>query len=284
MVSDTRVAIAEVPVGPGVPTYLIAEIGINHGGDLATAQRLIEAAAEAGANAVKLQTYRTEKRVAPDSPIFDVLREAELDERAHSELARTARDQGVAFISTPFDPESVELLASLDVPAYKIASFDIVNEELLQLVARQGSPVIVSRGMADPAECDRAVELVKAEGAPLILLHCVSAYPLEPDDANLAVMDWLRSRYDAPVGYSDHTLGTDTPALAVARGADAIEKHFTLDRTAEGPDHALSADPQQLSDLVRRIREVESILGSPEPRLLAAEEGTLPYRRPTSVA
>lgn len=275
------VAIDGRTVGAGHPTYVIAELGLNHGGDVETGKRLVEAAAEAGADAIKLQTYRTEERVPADSPIFDILKGAELDEAGHRELQQAAADNGVAFASTPFSPASADLLDALGVAAFKIASFDIVNEQLIDHVAAKGRPMIVSRGMAGVAESDRAVELVDAHGAPLALLHCVSAYPLEPEDANLAVIDTLRERYGRPTGYSDHTLGIDVPALAVARGATVIEKHFTLDRDAEGPDHALSADPERLAALVRRIREIEAVLGSAEPRLLEAEEGTTPYRRPT---
>jgi len=281
MVNEATVTIAEATVGTGFPAYLIAELGINHGGNLDTAKRLVAEAAGAGADAVKLQTYRTEWRVAPDSPIFEVLKQCELDASGHEALAGVARDQGVHFMSTPFDAEAVELLSALDAPAYKVASFDIVNLELVEQIASVGRPVILSRGMATLKESDRAVQVVREAGTASILLHCVSAYPLEPGDANLAVMDTLSERYDCPVGFSDHTTAADVPALAVARGATVIEKHFTLDREADGPDHALSADPELFAKLHRRIREVEAILGSSKPRLVEAERGTVPYRRPT---
>lgn len=281
VVAPEVVTIGDGAVGPSRPAFLVAELGINHGGDVEVAKQLIEAAAQAGADAVKLQTYRTEERVPRDSPIYDVLKEAELDEASHRDLKLVAADSGVALLSTPFDEESVALLSDLGVPAYKIASFDIVNLRLIQLVASQGKPVIISRGMATLAESDQAVEQVRSSGAPLILLHCVSAYPLQPADSNLAVLDTMRARYGCPVGFSDHTMGIDVPALAVTRGADVIEKHFTLDRTAPGPDHELSAEPAELAALVSRLREVEAIIGSSEPRLLDAEGGTVPYRRPS---
>jgi N,N'-diacetyllegionaminate synthase len=268
-------------IGAAQPTWVAAELGINHGGDVEAAKRLVAAAAEAGADAVKLQTYRTEQRVPADSPIYGVLAEAELDEAAHRELKRVADDSGVTLLSTPFDEESIALLEDIGVPAYKVASFDIVNLRLIQAIASHGKPVIVSRGMATLAESDRATELVRSGGAPLVVLHCVSAYPLAPSEANLAVIDTLRARYDCPIGFSDHTIGIDVPALAVARGASVIEKHFTLDRNAAGPDHALSAEPAELAALCARLREVEEVVGSPEPRLLDAETGTLPYRRPS---
>ncbi len=271
-------------VGAGHRAYLIAEIGINHGGDLDTARRLVAAAAEAGADAVKLQTYVTELRVAKDSPIFGILKQCELSADAHAALVEDARGLGIDLFSTPFDEGSVELLAELGVPGYKIASFDIVNLALVERVAKEGRPVIVSRGMATLDESDAAVALIRSLGAPLILLHCVSSYPLDPFDANLSVMDTLRQRYEVPVGFSDHTAGIDTAAYAVARGANVIEKHFTLDRGADGPDHAMSADPPTFAAMVRRIRDVETILGSPDTVRLAAEEGTVPYRRPSSAS
>lgn len=281
MVEEGVVTIDGRAVGPGQRTYVVAELGINHGGDVNVAKRLVESAAVAGADAVKLQTYRTEKRVPQDSPIHDALKEAELNEDAHRELQRVAADSGVALLSTPFDEESVTLLADLGIPAYKIASFDIVNLRLIQVVASHGKPVILSRGMATVEELDRAIDFVRSSKAPFVVLHCVSSYPLAPEDANLAVMDTTRARYGCPVGFSDHTMGIDVPALAVARGADAIEKHFTLDRTAEGPDHALSVEPDELSALCARINEIETIVGSAEPRVLDAERPTLSYRRPS---
>jgi sialic acid synthase SpsE len=243
---------------------------------------MIEQAAAAGADAVKLQTYRTEARVPSDSPIYGVLAEAELDAGAHRRLRGVADGEGVAFISTPFDPDSVELLSKLDVPAYKIASFDIVNLKLVERIAREQKPVIVSRGMADLDESDAAIELLVRHGAQPVLLHCISSYPLEPVDANLAVIRTLRGRYDCPVGYSDHTLGVEVATLAVAAGASVIEKHFTLDRSLPGPDHALSADPGQLRQLIDRVREVERILGSDRPGRFPSEAGTAVYRRPTT--
>ena len=277
-----NVVVGQREIGPGQPAYLIAELGINHGGDVEVAKQLVAAAAQAGADAVKLQTYRTDLRVPEDSPIRQTLEDAELDAAAHEALRDVARDEGVDLLSTPFDEDAIELLESLDVRAYKIASFDLVNHALVESVARRGRPMIMSRGMATDEECDRAVALVREHGTPLVLLHCVSAYPLDPADANLAVMDALRDRYDLPVGFSDHTTGIDVPVYAVARGAAAIEKHFTLDREADGPDHALSADPDAFRAMVDRVREVERVVGSPEPRRLAAEEGTLPYRRPSA--
>ncbi len=276
------VRIGSREVGAGHPTFVVAEVGINHGGSVETAKRLIEAAAKSGADAVKFQTYRTEKRVSRESPIFDILKQCELDEAAHHEVVRVARDVGISFFSTPFDPESVELLASLDVPAYKIASFDIVNLALIRAATSKRRPLIVSRGMADAGEIDRAVEVMERAGVHYILLHCVSAYPLKPEDANLRMIATLQRRYTCPIGYSDHTIGIEVPVLAVAAGACAVEKHFTLDRAMPGPDHALSADPKDLQAMVERIRVIEPILGRGEIRRLESEQAILPYRRPSA--
>ena len=279
---QTSIQIGGREVGAGHPTFVVAEVGINHGGNVETAKRLIEAAAKSGADAVKFQTYRSEKRVSRESPIFAILKKCELDEEAHRDLVRVARDVGIPFFSTPFDPDSIELLESLGVPAYKIASFDIVNLSLIRAAAAKGRPLIVSRGMADLEEIDRAVEIMETARVPYMLLHCVSAYPLKPADANLRVIGTLQRRYPCPVGYSDHTIGTEVPALAVAAGACAIEKHFTLDRNTPGPDHALSADPKDLSAMVERIRALEAILGSGEIRRLESEQAIVPYRRPSA--
>lgn len=276
------IRIAEREVGAGHPVFVVAEVGINHGGSVEMAKQLVEAVAKSGADAVKFQTYRTEKRVARDSPIFDILKKCELGEAAHRELVRVARDVGVPFFSTPFDPESVELLESLGVPAYKIASFDIVNLSLIRAAAAKGRPLIVSRGMADVGEVDCAVEVMEKARIPYMLLHCVSAYPLKPEDANLRIIATLQRRYACPVGYSDHTIGIEVPALAVAAGACAIEKHFTLDRNTPGPDHALSADPKDLRAMVERIRAIEPVLGRGEVRRLEAEVAIVPYRRPSA--
>ena len=278
---QTSIQIAGREVGAGHPTFVVAEVGINHGGNVETAKRLIEAAAKSGADAVKFQTYRSEKRISRESPIFDILKKCELDEEVHHDLVRVARDVGIPFFSTPFDPDSIELLESLGVPAYKIASFDIVNLSLIRAAAAKGRPLIVSRGMADIEEIDRAVEIMETARVPYMLLHCVSAYPLKPADANLRMIGTLQRRYPCPVGYSDHTIGTEVPALAVAAGACAIEKHFTLDRNTPGPDHALSADPKDLSAMVERIRALEAILGSGEIRRLESEQAIVPYRRPS---
>lgn len=268
-------------IGRSQDVFIIAEIGLNHNGNLDTAKRLVNEAKSAGADAVKFQTYITEKRVPKDSPIFDILKGCELDEPAHIELKRECDALGIIFFSTPFDRESVLMLDKLGVDAYKVASFDIVNRALLRDIAVTGKAIIISRGMADKGEIDSAVEIMESAKAQYALLHCISAYPAEPKDANLNVIQRLSRIYGCPVGYSDHTLGIDVPVSAVAAGAKLIEKHFTLDKLMDGPDHKLSSDPAELSRMIGSIRRLEGVLGEESFKTYEAEKATLAYRRVT---
>lgn len=260
-------------------TFVIAEGGINHNGDLDTALRMVDAAKAAGASAIKFQTYVTEKRVPADSPIYAILKQCELSHDQQKKIKEHADKTGIVFFSTPFDAESVRFLAGMKVQLMKIASFDIVNRKLLEAVAATEIPSIISRGMADTKEIDAALAIFKGHGTEYALLHCVSAYPAPKEAVNLAAIRTLIGKYDCPVGYSDHTLDLDASVYAVAMGARIIEKHFTLDRQQEGPDHKMSADPAALKQLCEKIREVEAMLGSGEIKSLPVEEGTRIYRR-----
>jgi sialic acid synthase SpsE len=240
---------------------------------------MIEIAAKCGVDAIKFQTYNTDKRVDKLSPIYSVLKAHELSADSHKELARTAESNNILFISTPFDCESVDLLESLSVPAYKIASFYLVNKPLLDYVASKGKPVIASRGMATEKEIRDAIKIFNRHNIDFALLHCVSSYPLKDEDANLNIIRSLKSTFKCIVGYSDHTLGIETPVYAVAVGASIIEKHFTLDKNGDGPDHKMSADPIDLKEMIANIRRLDKILGSGEIRLLDAEKGTVMYRK-----
>lgn len=266
-------------IGPEDPTFIIAEAGINHNGDMKTALKLIDAAAEAGVNAVKFQTYITEQRVPKDSPIYGILKQCELSQQLQKELYDYAQSKEVLFFSTPFDRESVDFLKELDVPLMKIASFDITNLDLLKYVAATKIPTIMSRGMADTNEIDIAYAPFEQNATPLVLLHCISSYPTPEEHANLNVIRALQARYSYLIGYSDHTLGNRVPGLAVAAGAKVIEKHFTLDRNLEGPDHALSCDPAGMKDLVQQIREIETVLGQGLIQMYETEKATAVYRR-----
>ncbi|MBI2569198.1 MAG: N-acetylneuraminate synthase family protein [Candidatus Schekmanbacteria bacterium] len=258
-------------------TTLIAEAGLNHDGSLATALHLVGAAAIAGADAVKFQTFRADRLVARRRPEWELFRQWELPPEAWRELAREAARLDLELMSTPFDEDSLALLVDLGVKRIKVASGDLTYLPLLRAVAHTELPVLLSTGMSGLGEIEQAVSCLEESGAgEITLLHCVSAYPCPAPALNLRAMDTLRSAFGLPVGLSDHTLGTAAAVAAVARGAVVVEKHFTLDRGAPGPDHALSLDPETFRQLVNDVRFVEAALGDGRKALQACEE---PSRR-----
>lgn len=264
---------------------VIAEIGNNHEGDFELAKRLIDAAADAGAHAVKFQSISPEKLVDPTQLTrLEQLRRFQFSVEQFAELSSHAAMSGVIFMSTPFDMDAVDYLKPL-VPAFKIASGDNDNLPLLRAVARTGKPVIMSTGLADLAQVRRSKavieEIWEKEGISggLALLHCVVSYPTEPQDAHLTAIHDLKA-LGCSVGYSDHTIGIDAAVLAVAMGARIIEKHFTIDKNhSDFRDHQLSADPQDLTELVRRVEEAQVFLGEGEKRVLDCEKGNKGVRR-----
>lgn len=274
------VRLGDVEVGPGQPPYIIAEIGSNHNGDMALCRKLIQAAAEAGAHAAKFQSWSESSLIAREEydrnttysdkrRHFGSLREMvvkyQLTPDQHQEARAYCRESGIAFCSSAFSPEEVDLLDGLDVPFLKIASMDVVNLPLLKYAARTGRPMILSTGMATLAEIDEAVSVVRRQGNDrIILLHCVSIYPPDYEAINLRNMSMLEGAFDVPVGFSDHTLGTTVPLAAIALGACVIEKHFTLDQDMEGWDHAISASPEQLRSIVEDGLNVFRSLGRPD--------------------
>jgi sialic acid synthase SpsE len=269
-------------IGDGSSTFIVAEVGINHNGDIDLAKQLMEKANESGADAVKLQTYITEKRVPKDSPLYGLLKDCELSYQEQKELFSLGRELGLCVFSTPFDDEAVDFLGQEKVPILKVASFDIVNKNLLNKMAASGLPVIVSRGMATGDELDSALRIFDKQGVEAAILHCISAYPVKAEsDLNLATINYLKERYQRPVGYSDHTMGIEAPVWAVAAGAQIIEKHFTLSTDMEGPDHAISADPVTLKHMVNTVRHLEKALGEPVSGPIEAEKDILQYRRPS---
>jgi len=293
------IRIGELKVGRGQPVFVIAEGGVNHNGDREIAKRLIEAAAEAGAQAVKFQTFRAEALATQEAPKaqyqiistgsaqsqLEMLRQLELSGEAHRDLQAYCRERRVTFLSTPFDEESADLLEELDVPAFKISSGDVTNLPLLDHVARKGKPVILSTGMSDMDEVTKAVETIRAAGCEdLILLQCVTNYPAEPRDVNLRAMQTMAEAFNVPVGYSDHTTGIDIALAAVALGACVIEKHLTLDRNLPGPDHRASLEPSELRGLVSGIRRVEAALGDGRKVPADSELGTALVARRSLVA
>jgi pseudaminic acid synthase len=287
-------SIAGRSIGPEHPPYVIAELSGNHNGDIARALRLIDAAKAAGADAVKLQTYTPDTiTIDHDGPgfvikgglwdgskLYDLYREAHTPWEWHPALFAHAREIGIACFSSPFDHTAVDLLERLDAPAYKIASFEIIDTPLIRYAAAKRKPVIISTGMADPAEIDDAVTAARDSGSgEVALLHCVSGYPTPAAEANLRRIPVLTAAYDCLVGLSDHTLGTEVAVTAVALGAVIIEKHMTLARADGGPDAAFSLEPAELSALVKGVRTAHSALGRPEIARVASELGNVSLRR-----
>ncbi len=281
--------IGDRDIGANAPCFIIAEAGVNHNGSLALAHDLVDIAADSGADAIKFQTFTTErlatasaqqadyqrKNTGREESQFNMLKRLELSLEDHVALMRHCERRSILFLSTPFDEQSADLLASLNVLAFKTPSGELTNLDYLSYIATLGKPMIVSTGMATMGEVEQAVTAIGAAGnPPLAILHCVSDYPAKAIDVNLRAMSTLAENFLIPVGYSDHTLGTAVTFAAVALGAKVIEKHFTTDRQLEGPDHRASLEPGELRDLVRGIREVEQSLGDGRKRPTTAELAT----------
>lgn len=296
---SNAISLGEKGVGSGHPCFVIAEAGVNHNGDLALARRLIEVAAESGADAVKFQSFRAEKlatRSAPKAAYqlggtepaesqYEMLRRLELTPEAHRALIEHCQASGILFLSTPFDESSADLLEDLGVPAYKLPSGEVTNTPMLAHVARKGKPILLSTGMSYLSEVEVAVRAIRdAADVPLVLLHCVSNYPADVADVNLRAMETMRRAFGVPVGYSDHTEGEAVTLAAVALGASVIEKHFTLDRDLPGPDHRASLEPAELASLIRGVRAVEDALGHGRKEPAFSEAGTAAVARKSLVA
>lgn len=258
-------------------TFIIAEAGVNHNGSIELALELIDAARSAGADAVKFQTFKAGLLATPAAPKaayqqrttnaaesqLEMLQRLQLDEVAHRKLMQQCVDVGIQFISSPFDPSSVDMLATLGIPQFKIPSGEITNYPLLAKIAGTAKPVILSTGMSTLGEVEEAVHVLETGGATQIsLLHCVTEYPAPFEQINLRAMQTLKTAFHLPVGYSDHTPETEISIAAVALGAEIIEKHLTLDRTLPGPDHSSSLQPLEFGQMVTAIRHVESALGN----------------------
>jgi N-acetylneuraminate synthase len=263
------------------------------------AERLVDAAIEAGADAVKFQTFTAERLVTPKAPKADyqaavtdaaesqsaMLRKLELSREAHVRLFEYAGRRGITFLSTPFDEQSADLLDDLGVPLFKIASGEITNLPLLEHVARKRKPMIVSTGMSTLEEVGEAVRVIHKAGCPaLTLLHCTSNYPADPAESNLNAMITMRQAFDLPVGYSDHTPGIEVAVAAVALGASVLEKHLTLSREMPGPDHRASLEPGDFAAMVRAVRSVETALGDGVKRPMESERNTRAIARRSLVA
>lgn len=281
-------------IGGGAPPYVIAEMSANHNGDKSVAFKIIEAAKDAGADALKIQTYRpdtiTLDSSLPDFQIEDGLWAGrtlyELYESAytpwewHAPLFDHARKVGITLFSSPFDTTAVDLLEDLNAPAYKIASFEAIDLPLIRYVAATGKPMIISTGMADAAEIQEAIDAARTGGCKeLAILHCVSGYPAPPEDYNLSTISDMIERFGLVTGLSDHTLDNTTAIAGVALGAAIIEKHFTLDRSGGGPDDSFSLEPKELRALCRDARTAWSAVGGVDYGRKSSEQGNVKFRR-----
>ena len=256
--------------------YIIAEAGVNHNGSAETARRLADAAKAAGADCVKFQTFKAEKLVAHGAQKAEyqknttgggsqeeMLKKLELSYDDFAALKEYCDRIGICFLSTPFDPESIDFLNTLEMPFWKIPSGEVTNYPYLRAIAKTGKPVVMSTGMCSLEEIRAAIRALKENGAGEIrLLHCNTEYPTPFEDVNLKAMQTLREEFGLETGYSDHTQGIEVPVAAAALGAVIIEKHFTLDRNMEGPDHKASLEPEELAGMVRTIRNIEKAVGT----------------------
>lgn len=280
-------------IGQG-DVYFIAEAGVNHNGDLILAKELVDIAAEAGADAVKFQTYNTDEVMTAYAPTAeyqhdftgagrqkDMAADLELTEAEFRSLHSYTERHDLDFLSTPFDFRSVDFLDELDIPAFKVGSGELTNTPLLKYIAGKGRPMIVSTGMATLAEVEQAADTIRDTdpAVPFALLHCTSVYPTSIDDVNLRSMNELDERFAVPVGLSDHTTEIETPALAVAAGATIVEKHFTLDPSLDGPDHAASLAPDELERAIDLVRVSTRALGSGTKEPVTAEADIRPLVR-----
>ena len=282
-------------------TLIIAEAGVNHNGDIEIAKKLIDVAAEAGADLVKFQTFsgdRLATSIAKQAeyqiqnteeiiPQRTMLQKLELDENMHEVLIQHCEDRGIGFFSTGFDIESVNLLIKLGQKRFKIPSGEITNLPLLRHIGKQKKEVIISTGMATFVEIENAIEALEQAGTPrdsITVLHCTTSYPAPLVDVNLKAMQKIGEKFDVAVGYSDHTIGLETAIAAVALGAKVIEKHFTLDRKLPGPDHKASLEPKELKQMISSIRNIEILLGDGEKKLMPSEVGNVNIARKSIVA
>jgi pseudaminic acid synthase len=283
------------PIGAGAPVFIIAEMSANHAGRLETALEIVRVAADVGADAVKLQTYTPETMtlpsdaepfvVGPGSPwtgrrLFDLYTEAQTPWEWHEPIASLAAELGLTWLSSPFDRSAVKFLVSLEVPALKIASFELTDLPLIRSAAETGRPLIISTGMATEDEIQAAVSCARSSGSDMLaLLRCSSAYPSPPDELDLNSIPYMASTWGVTVGFSDHTMGSVAAIASVSLGASIIEKHLTIRRSDGGPDASFSAEPEEFAALVRDVHEADQALGGVRFGPSSAEQANLKFRR-----
>lgn len=291
-------SIGNKKIGDNNPVFIIAEAGSNHNKDLKIAKRLIEVAAEAEADAVKFQTYSAEtlyskKTVTPDyldgmikqKSVWQLIKDIELPREWQAELADYSRSHGLIFLSTPFDYRAIKELEDLNIKAYKIASFEIGDLLFLKEIAKTKKPIILSTGMASLGEIEDALNAIRdIKDTGIALLHCGINYPPPFKDLNLKAIQTLKQAFQVPVGYSDHTMSTYIPAICVALGACIIEKHYTIDRNLEGPDHKFALEPKGLKKMIKNIRDTELALGSPIKFMPKSEKNLFKLARRSIIA
>jgi len=280
---------------------IIAEAGVNHNGSMESAKKLVDVAADAGADYVKFQTFKADTLVTQSAEKaeyqkiltdksesqFEMIKKLELDKSAHDELIKHCEKKGIRFLSTAFDHDSIELLADLNIPLYKIPSGEITNLPYLRHIGRMGKPIILSTGMSTLEEVQKALNVLLESGSEkekITILHCNTEYPTPMEDVNLKAMLTIREELGVNIGYSDHTLGIEVPIAAVAMGATVIEKHFTLDRTLTGPDHAASLEPHELKSMVTAIRNIKKAMGDGIKKPSPSETRNIPIARKSIVA
>lgn len=279
--------------------FIIAEAGVNHNGSTELAKKLIDKASEAGADAVKFQSFKAEKLVTKNARKaeyqevttgkeenqFKMIKKLELDYEKHEELINYCKSKDIMFLSSPFDLESIDLLNNLGLEIFKIPSGEITNLPYLRKIGSLKKKVILSTGMSTLGNIEKALEILRKGGTTdITVLHCNTEYPTPMQDVNLLAMNTIREAFKINVGYSDHTLGIEVPIAAVALGAIVIEKHFTLDKTMEGPDHRASLEPKELKEMIRCIRNIEKALGNGVKRLTESESKNINIARKSIVA
>lgn len=278
--------------------YIIAEAGVNHNGSFELACKMVDAAKDAGVDCIKFQTFKSKNLVSQHAQKADyqkkttgsdsqlsMLQKLELSYDEFVALKDYCNQVGICFLSTPFDFESIDFLNSIDLPFWKVPSGEVNNYPYLVALAKTGKPVVMSTGMCEMNEISEAIDVLRANGTKdITLLHCNTEYPTPFSDVNLLAMETLRTSFGLPVGYSDHTKGIEVPIAAVAMGATVIEKHFTLDRNMEGPDHKASLEPQELKELVRSVRNIEMALGSADKKPSDSERKNIAIARKSIVA